>query len=131
MTTCSSASYLVDTVSGPDPGKDGAARMAQKTGSGSVGQAAVPGGPLQWLAALIRPLGRRRPETLEMALSRMSETSPHLLVDIGVHIAPATGRGRAGAGGRPALVVTLVTEEMSRAGKAAPADAPILPVAAE
>jgi uncharacterized protein YjiS (DUF1127 family) len=52
---------------------------------------------------------QRQPETLDMAMERLAQLSPHLLEDIGVREAPATRR-RPTAAGKGRFVVVQPTE---------------------
>lgn len=122
MITCSTSRHIVDAISGPERGAVVPESTVPETDADRRGA--------MWrLVGLIWPWGRRRPETLEMAMSRLHEISPHLLEDIGVHIAPATGR--AASGGKPALVVTLPSAQTPRPDKEVRPSAKARPIAAE
>lgn len=64
---------------------------------------------------------QRQPETLDMAMERLAQLSPHLLEDIGVREAPVTRRRPAGTGKGPFVVVQPTERPEPRVTVRAPA----------
>jgi hypothetical protein len=133
MMSGSISSFMVDTLCGESP----IGRTPDRNAGGAESGTALAARPVPRIGLAGRFgiwIGRiwgRSPETLDMAMERLAEVSPHLLDDIGVSMTPPDQRGSVSAGNESRVVVRPIEPAGPRVRTSVPSPSRVSAMAAE